>query len=897
MAAAAVTRQDDAPRRVRLAALAVLCACLAGSAGSAPRGDEKVARAARASGPVSLDGRLDEAAWGAAPVAGGFLQRDPDQGQPATEPTEVRILFDDHALYVGARLADGEPGAIVRQLSRRDGLAEADTFTFYLDPHRDRRTGVVLQVSAAGVQRDAAIYDDNFEDDTWDAVWESAVAIDEGGWSLEMRIPFSQLRFPTTPGHAWGVNARRVVYRKNESSWLELVPKNESGVASRMVSLEGIEGIEPGRHVELLPYVSGRAEYIAPPSAGSPFNDGSRLFGSAGLDFRHGLGTGMALVGAINPDFGQVEVDPAVVNLSAFETFYEEKRPFFTEGSQVFLRFGRSGASEYTTYYYPEPQLFYSRRIGRAPQGQAVGQYVDVPTATTILGAAKLVGRTKGGWNVGVLEAVTGREYADVARGTSQDRVEVEPLTNYFVGRAQHALGSRASIGFLGTAVIRDLDAPNLEPLLVDRAFLGGVDGHVFLDGKQDWVVSGGISGSTVSGSQAAVLRLQRAAQRYYQRPDAPYVSVDPSATSLSGWSGRVGLNKNSGNVTFNAGLWGISPGFEPNDLGFATQTDRGGAHGQVLFRKLTPDAWTRTRELAIAKWWTFNYGAECQGDGVVVGAAAQLRNYWQLELTLGKSWNTWDDKLTRGGPTTIRPGIGSLAAIVASDSRRRFWVSAQAQLSNREFGSRSRTYSATLNLRPWTALTLSAAPSYYRTHTIAQYLAAVRDDTATATYGSRYVFGGLEQDEWAIPLRVNLVLSPKLSLQLYSQALLSTGDYPTIRELATPRTYEFPVYGVDIGTIARDPDLPIYVIDPDGGGEADSFRIPVPDFNFKSLRVNAVLRWEFRPGSAAYVVWTQRRQDGRNPGDHDFGRDLSDLFAAPADDVFMIKLAWWIGR
>ena len=884
-----------APRhRVRVvAALAALVMSLA----AAPASPLSPVRAERAGSPVAIDGRLDEPAWQAAPTAGGFLQRDPDQGQPATEPTELRLLFDDHALYVGARLADDAPDQIVRQLSRRDGLAEADTFTLYFDPHRDGRTGVVLQVSAAGVQRDAAIYDDNFEDDTWDAVWESAVSVDGSGWTVEMRVPFSQLRFPTTPGHAWGVNARRVVYRKNESSWLVLVPKNESGLASRMTGLLGIEGIEPGRHLELLPYVSGRAEYVAPATAGDPWNDGSRFFGGAGLDFRYGLGTGKALVGAINPDFGQVEVDPAVVNLTAFETFFEEKRPFFTEGSQVFLRFGRSGASEYTTYFYPEPQLFYSRRIGRAPQGRATGAYVDAPTSTTILGAAKLVGRTKSGWNLGFLDAVTGSEFARVATGDSRDEAEVEPLTNYFVGRAQHAVGARASIGFIGTAVVRDLETPSLDDLLVDRAFVGGVDGHVFLDGKRDWVVSGGLSGSAVSGSEAAVLRVQRAAPRYYQRPDAPHVSVDPSATSLSGWSGRVGLNKNSGNVTVNAGLWGISPGFEPNDLGFATQTDRGGAHAQVLFRKLVPDSWTRTRRLAVAKWWTFNYGKECQGDGVSLTAGAQLRNYWQLDLTLGKSWNTWDDKLTRGGPTTIRPGIENLNLVATTDARRRFWVSGSAALSNREFGGRSRTYAATFNLRPWTALTLSATPSLLESHTIAQYLATVPDATATATFDRRYVFGGLEQTEWSIPLRVNLVLSPRLSLQLYTQALLSTGDYPTIRELAAPRTYEFPVYGVDVGTISRDPDLPLYDIDPDGAGEARPFRIPVPDFNFKSLRVNAVLRWEFRPGSAAYVVWTQRRQDGRNPGDSDLLRDLGDIFSAPADDVFMVKLAWWIGR
>ena len=888
-------RRDLLPR-ARVVAFAALALTLAARASGSPLPATAV-QAARATSPITLDGRLDEPAWQQAPVLSGFLQKDPDQGQPATEPTELRLLFDDHALYVGARLHDRAPHLIGRQLSRRDAVAEADRFALYLDPHRDGRTGVVFEVSAAGVQRDGALYDDNFEDDTWDAVWESAVAVDDGGWSVEMRIPFSQLRFPTAPGHAWGVNASRVVYRKNETSWLVLVPKNESGLASRMASLEGIEGIKPGRHVELLPYVSGRAEYVAPPGPGDPWNDGSRFFPGAGLDFRYGLGTGKALVGAINPDFGQVEVDPAVVNLTAFETFFDEKRPFFTEGSQIFLRFGRSGASDYTTFYYPEPQLFYSRRIGRQPQGQATGDFVDVPTSTTILGAAKLVGRTASGWNVGLLEAVTAREFAQVATGGSRDQVEVEPLTNYFVGRAQHGLGSRASIGFVGTAVVRDLDTADLDGLLVGRAFVGGVDGHVFLDGQRDWVVSGGISGSTVSGSRPAVLRLQLAAQRYYQRPDASYVTVDPNATSLSGWSGRIGLNKNNGNVTFNAGLWGISPGFEANDLGYATQTDRGGAHGLVQFRKLTPDGLTRSRQLYVAKWWTFNYGGQCQGDGVQITGSAQLRNYWQLGLTLGKSWNTWDDKLTRGGPTTIRPGISSLNLTVASDTRRRFWANATAALSDREFGSHSQQYSATLNFRPWTALTLSATPYLLQTHTIAQYLAAVPDPTATATYGSRYVFGTLDQTEWSMPLRVDLALSPRLSLQVYTQALLSAGAYPSIRELAAPRTYDFPVYGVDTGTITRDPTQPFYTIDPDGAGAASPFRIPVPDFNFKSLRVNAVLRWEFRPGSAAYVVWTQRRQDGRNPGDNAFGRDLGDLFGAHADDVFMVKLAWWLGR
>jgi hypothetical protein len=332
--------------------------------------------------------------------------------------------------------------------------------------------------------------------------------------------------------------------------------------------------------------------------------------------------------------------------------------------------------------------------------------------------------------------------------------------------------------------------------------------------------------------------------------------------------------------------VWGISPGFEPNDLGFATQTDRGGGHGLVQWRRLIPDRFTRSRRVYAVKWWTFNYGAESQGDGVQLTAGAQLRNYWQLDLSLGKSWNTWDDKLTRGGPTTVRPGIESLSLVAASDPRRRFWVSATAQLSNREFGGRTRQYAATLNLRPTTAVTVSATPTLVTSHVPAQYLATVPDPTAEATFDARYVFGALDQTEFSVPLRLSVVLSPRLSLQLYAQGLHSRGEYPQVRELAAPRTYDFPVYGTDVGTIApAGPGDAAYVIDPDGAGPADSFRIARPDFDLRSLRVNAVLRWEVRRGSSLYVVWTQRRQG------------QSSLVNLPGDDVFLVKLAWWLGR
>jgi Domain of unknown function (DUF5916)/Carbohydrate family 9 binding domain-like len=852
--------------------------------------------ASRTVAPIVIDGRLDDEPWRTASAVTGFLQKDPDEGQPATEQTELRILYDDEAIYIGARLFDSEPDRIVRQLSRRDAVAEADKLSIFLDPRHDHVTGAEFRVSAAGVQRDAVIHNDTYSDESWDAVWASAVTIDPLGWVVEMRIPLSQLRFPRGDRQTWGINAERTVWRKNEVSWLALVPKNESGLASRMAHLEGVGLTGGGKHLELLPYVSSRAEFIDPGASGNPFNDGTRVFAGAGLDLKSPVGSNLTLNGTVNPDFGQVEVDPAVVNLTAFETFFEEKRPFFTEGSQIFSRFGRRGASEYVNFFYFEPQIFYPRRIGRAPQGRAVGLHVDTPAATTILGAAKLTGQLANGWTVGILDAVTSRETATVSDGLDRRNVEVEPPTNYFVGRAEGAIGSRASLGVLGTMVQRDAQTESLEAQLVNQAYVLGTDGHLFLDGRRDWVISGRVAGSVVAGTRAAVARVQLASQRYFQRPDTTHVRFDPQRTSLAGWTGDLFLNKNSGNVTVNAAAWGMSPGFETNDLGFSTQSDRGGGHGLVLFRKLQPDRWTRSRQISIAKWWTWNWDGDSQGDGVQTTANLQFLNYWRFNTTLGWSKDTWDDRLTRGGPTTVRPGIRTVNASIVSDGRQRLTFNAFGTLQERNFGNWTHTFGGGLSARPSDAVTISIGPQVLRAQQMAQYLATVPDPLATATYGARYEFGELAQTEVSMPTRVNVVLSPTLSVQAYVQPLVSTGDYGAIKELARPRTYDFTQYGVDAGTIETLPGG-AYRIDPDGAGPASPFLLPRPDFNFKSLRVNAILRWEFRPGSALFVVWTEQRQNTANPGDFVIGRDFNDLLSADPDDVFLVKMTVWLGR
>ena len=460
-------------------ALALALAAADSAAQTGPNhGAVPVVHSVRATSAIVVDGALTDEVWLRAVPVTSFTQRDPEEGKPVSEATELRIAYDEAALYVGVRLLDREPARIARQLARRDQNAEADSFSLFLDAHHDHVTGATFSVSAAGVQRDATIYNDSWTDDSWDAVWESAVKIDDTGWVAEMRIPYSQLRFSRAAQLTFGINAMRYIQRKKEEAWLVHVPKTESGLASRMGHLDGLDGVAPRRTVELVPYVVTRAEYVEPED-GDPFNDGARAFAGTGVDLKYRMTSSLSLDGTVNPDFGQVEVDPAVVNLTAFETFFEEKRPFFIEGANIFSNFGRGGANNFWGFNRAEPLLFYSRRIGRAPQGSASGDFVEQPTATTILGAAKVTGKTRRGWSVGMLDAVTGREWATAVTGDMSAETEVEPLSNYMVGRAEKELGRRAAIGAIATAVNRDLREPSLGDDLPAQSYVGGADGYL----------------------------------------------------------------------------------------------------------------------------------------------------------------------------------------------------------------------------------------------------------------------------------------------------------------------------------------------------------------------------------------------------------------------------------
>ena len=887
-----IRRATAGPLAVACLVLLSVIACTAAAVAqpaNAP-GEVRLLGAVRTSQALAVDGRLTEEAWEAAETVTGFWQRDPQEGAPATERTEVRVLYDAEAIYIGLRMFDGDAARITRRLSRRDESADADHVIVYLDPRHDHLTGAAFELTAAGVQSDRSLYDDTRSDGAWDAVWAGRVSIDDQGWSAEMRIPYSQLRFPSIGKHIWGFNVQRVIRRKNEAAWLVLTPKKERGVVSRMAHLAGLDGITPKAHLELLPYGVARAEFIRPEAPNDPFNDGSRAFGASGLDLKWGLSSSFTLDATVNPDFGQVELDPAVINLTAFETFFDEKRPFFTEGAQIFRNFGQLGGGGGES-----PDLFYSRRIGRAPQGSAAGDFVGRPTSTTILGAGKLTGKTHNGWSVGLLNAVTAPERARVKReGEAESRVEIEPPTNYLVGRVLKEAG-QGGFGLLSTAVVRALDDPALEARLAGRSVVAGADAYYFFDAGREWLLSGQLSASRVQGSAGAMERLQRASSRYFQRPDAP--RLDPARTSLSGWSGNASVGRESGAVRVEASAYAVSPGFEVNDLGYLTRSDRVGAELSATWEKFEPDRFTRNREFSMSREWEWNFARQGQGGDWYVGAEMEFLNYWDADLSVRRETSGLDDRLTRGGPMAGRPAGWDVSFDGGTDSRKPVSLDIELAREWNDAGGRETQFELSLNLKVSDRLTISTGPEFARGRDVAQYITSRADPHAAATLGRRYIFGEIEQTELSMQTRVNLLLTPAMSLQLYVQPLLGAGRYARLKEFARPEAFDFLAYGGEVGTLAYDVGEGEYRIDPDGAGPAAPFTVENPDFNEKSLHLQTVFRWEWRPGSTLYLVWTQAREHESAIGRFDLGPDARRLFRAPADDVFAIKVSYWIGR
>lgn len=854
--------------------------------------EQKVVQALRLNESIEIDGVLEEMIW----QGGGysdFTQSDPIDGAQPTEKTTVWVAYDEEAIYVAANLHDSEPESIVSRLGRRDDFLDSDWFIFAVDPYYDRRSGFQFAVNPAGSIVDWTLYNDEWNDTTWDGVWEWKARIDENGWVVEIKIPYNQLRFTKKDEYVWGVNFRRIIKRKNERVSFVWVAKEDSGYVSRFAKLVGIKDIHPGRHIEFLPYTVGQAQY-SPAETGNPFQTGKEYLGNIGFDLKVGLKSNLTLDATINPDFGQVEVDPAVVNLSAYETYYSERRPFFIEGSNIFNAFGQGGSNNNSNINWSSPSFFYSRRIGRAPQGYVSRSgYLNFPDRTAILGAMKITGKING-WNIGFINALTAQEYAEIDSEGERFKEEVEPFSYYGVLRAQKELNQGAQgFGFIATSVVRNLRTENLQNILNKRAFSLAIDGWAFLDKKRVWVLTGWLGGTRVEGSQTAILRLQQSSLHYFQRPDASYLELNEEATSLGGWAGRFSLNKQKGNFIFNMALGAISPGFDPNDGGFQFgKSDL--INGHIIFGYHMPHPGKIFRRWAVVggTFRNYDFGGNKAWDGSLFVFNAQFLNYWGFEMMVAYNPKTISNTLTRGGPLAEIPSGYQINVGIRSDSRKPIVMHANSNLYSRpSVDGLSWNGSVYLQWKPRSNISLSVGPGYSFRRSIAQWVTRVSDPLMSAMYGTRYIFGDIEQKTLFSSIRLNWTFTPKLTFQLYLQPFLAVGKYDRFKELARPKSFEYNLFGEGQSTIIYEDG--IYTVDPDGPGPAETFSFYNPDFNVKSLRGTVVLRWEYLPGSILYFVWTQSRADYSHPGDLNFRRDLGDLLTAPGDNIFLIKVSY----
>jgi len=857
-----------------------------------------IARTVRVTGAAPrLDGRLDEAAWAQAEPITDFRQNLPQDGEPATERTEARIVYDADAIYVGVRMFDREPGQIRRGLGRRDSYLNADWVLVGFDSFHDHRTAFQFVVNASGVKADEmGVNDQGPQERSWDPVWDVAVAHDTAGWTAEFRIPFSQLRYPGDPEQVWGVRVRRWIERKAEGAEFGWAGRTERGHASYFAHLVGLRGLPQPKRLEVLPYTTVRESRLPVSRPGDPFNDGSVQAVAGGLDLKYGLTSNLTLDVTVNPDFGQVEQDPAIVNLSAFESFFPERRPFFIEGAGIFS-FGRNTGQQGATSF------FYSRRIGRSPQLQADGRggFVDAPDNATILGAAKLSGRTRGGWSVALLNALTAREDAEViAADGARFRDGVEPLTNYTVARGRRDLRAGAStLGFIATAVHRRLDSERMRPLR-SAAYAGGLDlSHRMFGNRYGLYAS--VGWSRIEGDPQAIQRAQLASARYYQRPDADHVEFDPLRTALTGWNANLTLSKEAGDFLYTLNSGATSPGFELNDVGFQTAADNSFLAASATRRWTRPGALFRQAQLSASASAQWNFGGVRTATQAGLNWYAQFLNYWSLNGNLNGNLSAASQGLTRGGPVGYIPRAWNFFLGANSDFRKPVQAFLGVNYFANTIGARGGGVYTTLTVRPSTAVQVSAGPTINWNRTSQQYVQAEADPTATATFGRRYLFSDIDQATLDLSTRLNVTVSPTLSVELFAQPFVSSGDYTRFKEFRTPGAADYLVFGEDGAStlVAEGPaggPPARYLVDPDGAGPRPASAIANPDFAITSLRGNAVIRWEYRPGSTLFFVWT-RNCSGFDP-DPAFepGRSLGNLCqGAPASNVFAIKANYWL--
>jgi hypothetical protein len=842
-------------------------------------------RASRRSGPISVDGLLDDPAWLSAPRNGGFTQRFPKQGAVPTLATEFSVLYDDDSLYVGVWSNDPQPDLVKGLLTRRDQESPSDSVTVAIDSYRDRRTAFAFSLNPASVQRDQIIFDNTNSDDSWDAVWSGASALGTAGWTAEFRIPLSQLRFSSDPSQRWGLQVSRLVARTGEEMSWSPWPRSEPEIVSRFGTIDGIDGVKPGRRIELLPYVTAGIG-SRPVDAGDPLNDEVNPEGNLGLDAKYGLSSAFSLAATLNPDFGQVEADPSQVNLSANELFFPEKRPFFLDGVELFKIGLGSGDGNSET-------LFYSRRIGAAPHGSVDGDFVKSPTSTTIYGAAKISGKTSSGWSLGILDAVTGQEQAEFIDADGRKGTQiVEPLTNFALAKLKRDFREgNTTISISASAVNRDLEDTGLSDELHDQAYTGGLElFHRFFEEKIS--LSGKLLGSYVHGSKQAIADTQQLTRHLYQRPDAKHLTFDPERTSLAGAAAVVGLTYRDPHWQVGMGVDSRTAGLEVNDLGFQRSADQFQPFAYGSYRDNDPGARFLSYRVNVNAYSASDLEPRLLAAGGNVNGNGQLKNYWRVGGGLEGNHNRWQPTALRGGAALRAEDSLGGWVFVESDTRKRFSFGLESSyFAVPASNSYSGDVALSANLQAASNLILSLAPRVALAEDDEQYIDQVDDDAGV----TRYLLGRIRQTSTSLTMRVSWTFSPRLSLQAYAQPFVATGGYQEYKEAVAPnardRSARFATLRPGEFAIADD----VVTVDRDGNGVPE-YSFDRPDFGFRELNSTLVLRWEYRPGSSLFAIWSHGQSAEDSDGDFQLGRGLARLGRAEAEDIVMVKANYWIG-
>jgi Domain of unknown function (DUF1083). len=853
--------------------------------------EKKQYKATQITTPPIINGILDDEAWQAGTWAGGFTQNQPYSGRPETQMTEFKILFDDDNLYVAIKSYDTSPDSIVNRLTRRDE-ADGDLVGIILDSFHDLRTGFLFGVSSAGVKYDQMFTNDSGNgDSSWDPNWWVKTSINKEGWVAEMKIPFSQVRFDKNSGVVWGLDVARILYRKNETTFWQHIPRDAAGMVHLFGELKGLDQIKPRKIFDVTPYGVAKTEtFQAVPE--NPFQATGKLSKlNGGIDAKIGVTNNMTMDLTINPDFGQVEADPSVVNLSAYETFFTEKRPFFIEGNNITnfgLGIGDGGVGN--------DNLFYSRRIGRQPQvspNLKDGWYADIPTRTNILGAIKLTGKTKDGLSIGIVEAMTSQENAEIDTIGGRKLSTVEPFTNYFIGRIQKDINNgNTLIGGIFTSTNRELDA-DVADVLHKAAYTGGIDFTQYFKNK-NWMFNLNTAFSLVEGSKKAITNTQESSAHYFQRPDKNYAVLDTNRTSLGGAGGRMQIMKQNGHWNFlGAALW-KTPGFETNDLGYMRVTD------QILYvlwagyNQFEPKWIYKSFNLNSDFYSINNFGGDWVGGGYEWNANITLKNFWNVWTGGSLNTSSLSTDMLRGGPMMKLPGSVNPRIGLSTDNRKKLVFNVFTNGSKGFENSSDNLYTELdITFKPTNYLVFTLSPSYNKSYSELQYVTQTEYDGT-----ARYIFGSINQKTISTSFRVNLNLSPNLTFQYWGQPFVATGKYYNYKFISDPMAnrYHDRFYTYTNNQITFDTDH--FNIDENLDGKTD-YTMGTNDFNVKQFLSNLVVRWEYSPGSTVFLVWSQTRSYNSDSGQMDFFNNVGDLFNKSKNiphNVFLVKFSYRFG-